>query len=156
MLSGRQKHFGARDLSVAETLVEMGLMYDWEDESEKGVDLIREALTIQEETLRQDHPIVASTLTALGDILQGLGKLEEAEKLLHRAVEIQRDKLPPEHCGTSRTLIILGRLYVQLGKPGQAEPLLREAMDRATRVRRWGKRRFPEMYCSRPIFMSSR
>eukprot|EP00903_Cladosiphon_okamuranus_P012145 g11394.t1 len=86
------------------------------------------ALSIQEEKLGADHPVVATTLNTLGKCAYDAGRVEEAEKLHRRALTIRGKKLGVDHPDVAATLHNLGRCAYTAGRNEEAERRHRRAL----------------------------
>ncbi len=90
--------------------------------------LLRRALAIDEQTLRNDHPNVARDLNNLAQLLRATNRPAEAEPLLRRATRILEnpDGEPlPNYASALDNLAVLLRTTNRLA---EAEPLLRRAL----------------------------
>ncbi|HQS93312.1 MAG TPA: FxSxx-COOH system tetratricopeptide repeat protein [Alphaproteobacteria bacterium] len=66
-------------------------------EIKKAVEILKEALTLQEEKVSRDHPDTALVLRSLGEAEGAMGEEEDSIEHLMRALKIQEEKLPAEH-----------------------------------------------------------
>jgi len=117
-------------LGVADYFFRIGdylshIHYDSESET-----LLMRALSIYEQHLGFEHPIVADTLTDLAILYFFMpGKHGQVEPHLVRALSIRKKQLGTEHFSTFSSLCNLASLYLDQGKDGQAELFFRQALD---------------------------
>jgi tetratricopeptide (TPR) repeat protein/transcriptional regulator with XRE-family HTH domain len=90
--------------------------------------LLKQALTIYEQTLGPEHPHVALSLSCLAALYQDQGEHRQAEPLYQRALSICEQALGPEHPDVAVNLNALALLYRQQGKYVQGESLARRAL----------------------------
>ncbi|MEE8154052.1 MAG: serine/threonine-protein kinase [Phycisphaerales bacterium] len=102
-------------------------------EYEQAEQLLREILTVQQESLGQDDRSVATTLDKLGETLRKQGKLQAATDMFRQALAMQRRILVENHPDIDRSLNNLSNALHTAGDFESAEPLLREALARSRR-----------------------
>lgn len=90
--------------------------------------LLERALSIQEETLGNNHLATATTLYNLARIGNKQGKYREAEELYRRAVAIREKLLGSEHPRSAAALSELAGVLSNQARYREAEPLLRQAL----------------------------
>ena len=90
--------------------------------------LFQRALSIREQQLGPEHPLVASTLHGLADLYAQQGEYERAEPLFQRALHIREQQLGSENALVADPLRGLATLYTQQGKYPVAEPLFQRAL----------------------------
>jgi tetratricopeptide (TPR) repeat protein/transcriptional regulator with XRE-family HTH domain len=90
--------------------------------------LYQQALSIREQSLGFEHPLVAHTLNDLAELYGEQGKYVEAEPLYRRAFHIWEQSLGPEHPQVAHPLNNLAVLYKKLGKYVEAESLYQHAL----------------------------
>ena len=90
--------------------------------------LLRRALTIDENSLGQDHHNVAVRLNNLAQLLQDTNRLAEAEPLMRRALTIDENSFGQDHPNVAIRLNNLARLLQDTNRLTEAEPLLRRAL----------------------------
>ena len=100
-----------------------------EGDYEAAVEMAKEALSIQEAALGNQHPFVAVTLNALGTSLQSLERYEEAKRHLARAVEIHRAVHGPRSAEVAAPLSNLALIEQAQGNLDVARELLTEVLE---------------------------
>ncbi|MCZ6700014.1 MAG: tetratricopeptide repeat protein, partial [Planctomycetota bacterium] len=90
-------------------------------------ELFREALEIEQELPREQHPVLASCLQGLAEVLMERGHASAAEPLLREALDIRRVRLSEGDRRIAMTQSVLGECLVSLENYGQAETLLSES-----------------------------
>ncbi|HLZ64194.1 MAG TPA: FxSxx-COOH system tetratricopeptide repeat protein [Ktedonosporobacter sp.] len=90
--------------------------------------LFRRALSIREQALGPDHPIVAHTLHDLANLSRAQGKYQEADLLYQRALSIREQALGPDHPLVATTLTNLAILSWKRGKYEQVEALAQRSL----------------------------
>ena len=125
-LAIRKKLFGHEDLSVANTLHNLGLTLWRREKLDEAESVTREALAIRRKLLGDNDPQVATSLVNLGGILLRRGKLTEAEAVEREALQI-RKKLNDD-AGVMWALEFLGQILDAEGKFDEAEVTHREAI----------------------------
>ena len=127
VLTIRERHLGADHPFIANTLNNLGRLYDRQGQYTKAEQLLERALAISKQQLGVEHPRTASILSNLGGLFDRLGKFAEAEVFLKQALSIREGQLGVEHLTTAYSMDHLGALYTTLGKYAEAEPLLKQA-----------------------------
>lgn len=94
-----------------EELKRLGEMYEEQGDYESAELLFRNALSMNEKQLGEDHPNIAVDLHNLGLLCYALEKYNDAETFLMRAWAIERRVLGPMHQETLATLEALSELY---------------------------------------------
>ena len=121
-LALRREVFGEDHLEVAETLVNLAVLYRrqgrYDDVEAPG----RRALEIQETAAADPHDLIAS-LTILGLAYRDLGRYPESESLHERALEIGESALEPDDPALASSLDNLGLAYSIQSRYAEAEPL---------------------------------
>ncbi|HEY6540972.1 MAG TPA: tetratricopeptide repeat protein, partial [Ktedonobacteraceae bacterium] len=90
--------------------------------------LIRQSLTIREQTLGMEHPEVAESLNELAILYWQQGHYSEAEPLIKRALAIREQVLGLNHPDTALSLNNLAMLYSDQHRYSEAEPLIKRAL----------------------------
>ncbi len=90
--------------------------------------LAESALTMAEDDLGPEHPLVATSLNDLAQILQDEGSYVEAKPLLERALAIREKQLGLEHPDVADVIGGLGYNFGQLGLYSEAKPLMERAL----------------------------
>ncbi|WP_170320033.1 serine/threonine-protein kinase [Polyangium spumosum] len=127
-LAIREKALGAEHVSVAGSLVYLGVLRDDEGAYEEAEAHYRRALVIREEALGPDHPLVASTLDLLGRTYGKLGRLDAAQPLVERSLAINEARLGEEHPSIADALVPLADIHLERKAPKKAIPLLERAI----------------------------
>jgi CHAT domain-containing protein/Tfp pilus assembly protein PilF len=94
----------------------------------EAVPLAERALTLREQTLRADDPLVATSANNLGWLYRAEGRYDEAEPLFKRAIVIFETARGHDDPGTAPVLDNLAQLYVAKGRYDEAEPLFGRAL----------------------------
>ncbi len=97
--------------------------------TDRSVELLRDAVALEQPVTPANEVDAALTIGALGDALRSLSRVGEAEPLLRRALEIQQRRLPVDDRVLADTLNNLGLLLREDGRLDESEPLLRRALD---------------------------
>jgi tetratricopeptide (TPR) repeat protein/DNA-binding XRE family transcriptional regulator len=96
---------------------------------EEAEPLLQLTLTIREQLLRANHPIIATSLSNLALLYSAKGKYVQAELLNQRALAIREQSLGPIHPDTALSLNNLACLYYDLEKYEKAESLWKRALE---------------------------
>jgi eukaryotic-like serine/threonine-protein kinase len=129
VLDSRRRLASGPDFEVAQALVALSGALDAAGHDEEGLELLRQAIQIAEETVGEDHPTTALMRSNLGVRLQELGDLEEASRHYRRALEIQEAKLGSGGADAHNNL---GNLLMVIGDFAAA----RSHVERAVELRR--------------------
>ncbi|OYZ36815.1 MAG: hypothetical protein B7Y25_06315 [Alphaproteobacteria bacterium 16-39-46] len=78
-------------------------------EMKKALEILKEALALQEEKVSKDHLDTALVLRSLGEAEHAIGEEENATAHLMRALKIQSEKLPAEHLEMVKTKKLMER-----------------------------------------------
>ncbi len=114
--------------ATGELLSRVESYLDSQGRYEEAIPLSERALAIGEQTLRSDHPTVATRLNNLAELYRDQGRLEEAEPLYLRTVEIDEKVYGPDHPEVATDLNNLAVLYRDQGRLEEAEPLAKRAL----------------------------
>jgi tetratricopeptide (TPR) repeat protein len=90
--------------------------------------LVKEALTVAENTFGSNHPNFATSLNNLAAVYQAQGKYAQAEPLHKRALKIREKAFGPEHPDVGQSLKNLAAVYQAQGRYAEAEPLYKRAL----------------------------
>ncbi|MEM8808371.1 MAG: tetratricopeptide repeat protein [Cyanobacteria bacterium P01_G01_bin.38] len=90
--------------------------------------LLQRALQIDEQTLGDTHPNVATSLNNLALLYRAQGNYVEAEPLLQRSLQIYEQALGDSHPDVATSLNNLALLYRAQGNYAEAEPLLQRSL----------------------------
>jgi serine/threonine-protein kinase len=127
-LAIREREYGARDPSVAESLTDIAnLKWNTGDYAEARAHYER-ALSIQERAQGPDHPEVARILEGLAVVHERSGDYAPAIELNRRALAIREKSLGPEHPDVANSLSSLAIVLKDSGDPEAAKPLYERAL----------------------------
>lgn len=127
-LAMRERVLGQEHPDVAESLNDLGELYDHQGKYSEAESLYQRALAIREQALGPQDPKVAESLNNLGELYSHRGKYNEAESLYQRALAIREQVLGSQHPKVAESLNDLGLLYYHQSKYAQAEPLYQRAL----------------------------
>lgn len=127
-LEKRLSVLGQDDPSVANVIVELGLLYETTVREEEAINLYAQAISILEKAFYSGHGRLAPILEHQADCYIKQGKLLEAESILKRALEINEKTLSAEHRQTLESAHKLALLCQKLGKLTEAEAILTKAL----------------------------
>ena len=116
-------------LTRAKALNEQALTLLNQGQFKKALPLARNALSLREEVLGDEHVEVAESLNTLGLILHQLTELSEAQSVIERSLRIRERKLGPLHRRVSESLTNLGRVLYAKGQFSKARPLLQRGLN---------------------------
>jgi tetratricopeptide (TPR) repeat protein len=117
------------DTNVANTLAELGRVYQDHGLNARAEPLHREALAIRRKALGDEHGETAVSLSDLASVLRLNGDLDGAEALLRQSLEVHRKTRGDAHAMTATTLHDVALITRAKGDAAAAESLLRRAMD---------------------------
>jgi serine/threonine-protein kinase len=95
---------------------------------ERGLELLRKGLEINESIYGADHPEVAWSKTNLGIWLHREGRSAEAESLLRSSLDIKRKALGPRHASVAASARNLAVVLLDVGRTAEATELARLAL----------------------------
>jgi len=124
-----RKAYGDRSPEVAMRI--NGLAFGWVKSgrnSERAVELLQEALTIQRGLLEPPHPDLAETLFHLGWATGQVGDREGARTLYEEALAMRRELYGDTHPSIGWSLNNLGHLEIQMGNPEKGKAYCEEAL----------------------------
>ena len=119
---------GPDDLSVADCLEGLGILYDRQGRFEEEVALHLRVIAIREKALGRDHADVATALNNLALAYEQQGRYDEAEPLYVAALDISEETLGADHFHVATTLNNLGNLYYWQGRFDRAEAMNARAL----------------------------
>ncbi|HET8845158.1 MAG TPA: FxSxx-COOH system tetratricopeptide repeat protein, partial [Ktedonobacteraceae bacterium] len=90
--------------------------------------LFGSAIHLAEQTLGENHPLLAEALHGLADLSLEQGKYAQAAFLCERALSIRQQALPPQHPQIATSLNLLGALSNVQGNYAQAEQYYQQAL----------------------------
>ena len=80
--------------SIAETINNIGLVYDSQNRFDEALIKYEEALRIYKETLPSNHSSIASTINNIGLVYQNQNRFDEALIKYEEALRIKKETLP--------------------------------------------------------------
>ena len=113
---------------VAESLNNLGLLYQAQGAYARAEPLLVRTLAILENALGAMHPDVANSLNNLAMLYQVQGAYARAEPLLVRALQLRENALGAMHPLVAESLYNVAALYRNQGAYAQAEPSLVRAL----------------------------
>jgi len=124
----QQKVLGPEHPDTANTLNNLGLLYQAMRAYAKAEPPTQEALQIEEKVFGPAHPATATSLNNLALLYNAMGEYAKAEPLLQEALQIRQKVLGEEHPATAASLNNLATLYVTMGEYTKAQPLYQKAV----------------------------
>jgi CHAT domain-containing protein len=120
----REKVLGPDHSNTADSLTQLGLIYELTQHVYMATPLYKRALAIKQKTLEPENPNVASAMHNLArSYLQG-GFYSQALPLAEQTLKIREKILGLDHPDTARSAGTLGIIYSEMGSPAQALPLV--------------------------------
>jgi len=116
------------DVEIAETLVQIGIIYWKRAEYDPARRFYGLALEARTRAFGPDHPKVASVLNNLGVLHLDTGELEAAQAYYERALAIKEAALPPDHPQIAASLNNMGVVANMLGDHVRARALYEQAL----------------------------
>jgi serine/threonine protein kinase len=95
----------------------------------------REALSLRENALPPDDPLIAESLERLGGVYWNLSRNSEAEPLLLRCLKIRERRFGKDSIEVGDTLNFVANLYADTRRLAEAEELYRQALALRRRYR---------------------
>ncbi len=120
-LAIRERVLGSNDLTVADSLEGLGILYDRQGRYEEEVPLHLRVVSIREKVLGTNHADVATALNNLALAYEQQGRYDEAAPLYTQALAISEKTLGGDHPHVAITLNNLGNLYYWQGRYEEAE-----------------------------------
>ena len=124
----RQKVLGSEHPYTANSLNNLGELYQAMGEYANAEPLLQEALLIRQKVLGPEHRDTAQSLNNLAVLHEAMGEYAKAEPLFQEALQIFQKVLGPEHRETATILNNLGELYRAMGEYAKAELRYQEAL----------------------------
>ena len=90
--------------------------------------LIRKALEIRRENLKERDPLVAESLLSLAVLKGKQGRFEDAEKMARESLSLQESFFDNDHPLIALSLLELGRIQIKRGSMEEADRSLRTAL----------------------------
>jgi tetratricopeptide (TPR) repeat protein/CHAT domain-containing protein len=94
----------------------------------QAIIVAKQALSVAEKSLGQEHPAVAGSLNNLAFLHVTQGQYAQAEPLYQRSLAIREKALGTEHPDVAGSLNNLAELYRKQGQYAQAEPLYKRSL----------------------------
>lgn len=124
----KEEGLGGEDLSVATSLVNLGIVCSDGGDYAGAETAYRRALAIRMKALGAEHPDVARTLNNLGVVFFHRGEYAAAREQHERALAIREKALGPRHADVATSLSNLALVSGVTGDYAQARPLLERAL----------------------------
>ena len=115
-------------INIAQSLHNLGLLYNEQDRYGEAEPLLLRALDICKLALGEDDSEVARLMTSLAIVYDNQGKFSLSEPLYLQALDIFQRTVGPLHSDTATCLNNLGWLYLAQGKYAQAEPVYQQSL----------------------------
>ncbi len=109
-------------LDRANCLLMLADLYRKQDKYVEAEPQYLQALSIYEQEVEADHPLMATSLNALAFLYHQQRKNVEAEPLYLRALAMREHRLGTHHLDTAISLNNLAACYLEQGKVAEAEP----------------------------------
>jgi tetratricopeptide (TPR) repeat protein/DNA-binding XRE family transcriptional regulator len=90
--------------------------------------LLKQALSLRQQSLGAEHPDTARTLNLLANLYMYNGEYQQAELLVQTALATYEHVWGAAHPQIADALNVLGNIYLYTGRHAQAETLLRRAL----------------------------
>lgn len=127
-LTIREKALGKEHPDVAQSLGNLGSLYDAKGDYERAEQLHQRALMIREKVLGPEHLSVATSLNNLAELYRQRSEYARAEPLLQRALTIYEKTLGSDHPDVTIPMNNLALLYSAKGEYAKAEVLYQRAL----------------------------
>ena len=98
----------------------LGGLFQDQGKYSEALPVFERALRIEEKTLGQDHPDIATSLNNLATLNFYLGANEMAESLYIRSLEIYENAYGKEHPFVATVLVNMVEFYEKTGRRGEA------------------------------------
>jgi CHAT domain-containing protein/Tfp pilus assembly protein PilF len=128
VLAIRESALGSEHIDVAESLHNLGVLYELQRNYREAERPYSRALAIRDKLLGPDHLDVAQSLNNLGWVYHNLRDYAKAEPLYQRALAIREKILGFEHLDLIQILNNLAQLYSNEENYAKAEPFYRRAL----------------------------
>ncbi len=106
---------GGSHPAVANTLSNIGNVYDLQGRTELARSSYERSLRLTEELLGPEHPQVSVVLVNLGMMFEKLGEFDELARVHARALKIREDAFGLEHASVVNPLLGLARAAIETG-----------------------------------------
>jgi len=127
-LSVIQHLYGGDDPRQGRVLNNLGLVLEYQDDHEQGIQYLEKAVAVWERTLGKDHPSVALGLNNLGLSLDGVGRYAEGRTSFQRALSIWERAHGPNHQDVGMVLANLAQGARREGRLEEAQALAERAL----------------------------
>lgn len=107
-------------------------MLSAESKLDEAIPLYRMSLEIRQNSLGEQHLVVATSLNNLAISLKRKGQYQEAEEAYSRSLAIREGLLGEDHVSVAQSLHNLAALKDAMGDHEEAEQLYRRAIDAST------------------------
>jgi hypothetical protein len=139
----RQQRFGNGDLSLADSLLDLGTLYRAQERYSEAQPLFEQALTIRQHCLTHQHADVGNSLYQLAALYALQKQYRKAEPLYQQALEIARREVGPQHPHTQAIYSDFMQMIVSAIESGRFEDLLAELppldLDNLSKIYSWAK-----------------
>ncbi len=119
---------GEIDTLYASVLSSLGAAYYYSGDYDRCDDCWKRSLSLREELLPENHPLIASSYLDRGIISQAKGRLSQAERFYKQSLSIREAILDPGHEDIAIVLNNLAGLLILIGKYAEGEKILRRAI----------------------------
>ena len=127
-LAIREKLLPPDNPEIAESLNDLGVLYQQKGELAQARPLLVRALAIREKALKPDDPLIVETLSNLAAVYRADNDYRNAGPLLQRVLSLNEQALGANHGEVATSLNSLAMLYMESGDYNRAEPLFERAL----------------------------
>jgi tetratricopeptide (TPR) repeat protein len=124
----RRRLLGENNPDYAQSLSNLGVLYQAMGDHARAEPDFREALAIRKRALGENHPDYAGSLHNLAALYAAMNDYARAEPLYREALAIRKKALGDNHPDYALSLNNLAGLYQSRGENARAEPLYRAAL----------------------------
>jgi len=136
-LAIREKLLPPDNPEIAESLNDLGVLYQQKGELAQARPLLVRALAIREKALKPDDPLIVETLSNLAAVYRADNDYRNAGPLLQRVLSLNEQALGANHGEVATSLNSLAMLYMESGDYNRAEPLFERDRRRVPAHRLW-------------------
>ena len=122
-LANNRDVLGRDDPATLRLIYGIGCGYVVNQQDEKGMPLVEEALDRARRVLDEKHPDIAGLSALLSCFCLNLNQLEKGEALARQAVELRREILGGKNSKTLNAMVILATIHVQQSRLDEARRL---------------------------------
>jgi len=119
----------SQPLVQARLMNTMGEVYRKLGLYDQAESLVKKAISIQQDTLGDEHLEMSRSLNILASILWERGDYAEAKPIYERTLKIRKKILGPDHLDVAHTLNNLANLLMFQGNYAEAKPLMERALE---------------------------